>query len=369
MNKKTLLFCTTLLASALIHAQVRMTLQVPPFGVLVKNQLWNMLLINTGNGSATVRLSLVMVDQKTNQPALTASTLPFVVEKGVKQIQAKDLGPITYTYAGAAMLGDRDPNGMLPVGNYQVCYTATSELISQKNPVVAENCIQLAVDPMSPPLLNTPADEGEIYTAAPQFTWLPPTPAGIFGDLSYDLILVEVLSGQGKADAIQQNIPVYAGGLIRNQYLNYASSYATLDTGRLYAWRIVAMNSDQPVTMSDIWTFRVVKAPLPSLKTRNDPYLDLKRGLDPSVAAGSSTLRLTYQNMPADTLVHYTITSLDDPGNPVIQQGQLSLTRGQNLLQIVLSKTASYDRKKLYLFQLVNGRKESWTLKFSGAAQ
>jgi hypothetical protein len=35
----------------------------------------------------------------------------------------------------------------------------------------------------------------------------------------------------------------------------------------------------------------------------------------------------------------------------------------------VLSKTAGYDRKKVYLFTLVNGRNESWTLKFTGAAQ
>jgi hypothetical protein len=369
MSKKILFVSAMLLLSILTHAQVSMTLQVPPFGVLIKTQLWNMLLINTSSRSATVRMSVVLTDQKTGLPALTGTTLPFVLDKGAKQVQAKDLGPIDYTYNGAGLLADHDPNGMLPLGNYQACYTVTSSALGVKNVVALENCISLAVDPLSPPLLNTPADEGSIYTSSPQFTWLPPTPPGIFGDLSYDLVLVEVLPGQGKADAIQQNVPVYAGGLIRNLYLNYATSYTSLDTGKLYAWRIVAMNNGSPAAMSDIWTFRVTTGPLPTLHITHSPYLTLKRELDPSVATGSATMRFNYDNVPADTSVRYTITSLSDPGNPVVQQGQLTLVRGENLLEITLSKTAGYDRKKIYLFRLVNGRNESWNLKFTGAAQ
>jgi hypothetical protein len=365
MDKKTFFLLPLLLLTMLSRAQITMTLQVPPVGVLVKNQLWNMVLVNTGSQARTIQLSLTMLDQKTNQPVLTASALPFVLARGARQIQAKDLGPINYTYDGPTV-ADRDPNGLLPVGNYQVCYTVQSDL---KDGLLTENCIQLAVDPLSPPLLNTPTDEAAITTAWPQFTWLPPTPIGLFGNLSYDLVLVEVLQGQGKADAIQENIPVYSGGLIRDLYLNYASSYAALDTGRLYAWRIVAMNNGLPAAMSDIWTFRVVKTPPPGLRAANEAYLSLKRGLDPSVAAGNATMQMTYDNIPADSIVAYTITSLNDRGNPVVQQGQLSLRRGQNLLQLILSKTAGYDRKKVYLFRLVNGRNESWTLKFTGAAQ
>jgi len=308
---------------------------------------------------------MTMYDVKNNQAVLSASVPPIVLDRGAKQIQARDLSPIMYTYESAA-ISDRDPNGMLPIGEYRVCYTLST---GYKNAAGAENCIQLAIDPLSPPMLNTPADEAQIYTTSPQFTWLPPTPVGMFGDLSYDLVLVEVLPGQATADAIQQNVPIYSGGFIRNQYLNYASSYTSLDTGRLYAWRIVAMNNSQPASMSDIWTFRVVKPPLPAVRISNNPYLSLKRGLDPSIAAGTANMRFNYDNTPADTAAHYTITDLSDPGNPVVQQGQISLQRGQNLLQITLSKTAGYDSKKVYLFQLFNSRNETWTLKFTGAAQ
>jgi len=366
MNKQRFLFSLLILVTMTSRAQITMTLQVPPVGVLVKNQLWNMVLVNTDSRRLPVVITLVLLDQKTNQPVLTGTTLPFMLDHGAKQIQAKDLGPIQYTYDGPAALGNRDPNGLLPVGNYQACYTVVA---NTKSSLRVENCIQLAVDPMSPPLLNTPADEGKIYTPNPQFTWLPPTPAGIFSDLSYALVLVEVLPGQGKADAVEQNIPVYSGGLIRNLYLNYASSYASLDTGRLYAWRIVAMNAGLPAAMSEIWTFHVVTPPLTGVSKLIGTYFDLKRGLDPSVASATGSLQVSYDNVPADTVIHYTITGLDDPGNPIMQEGQLPLKRGRNMLDVAFSRSAGYAGKKVYLFQVVNSRKETWTLKFTWSAK
>jgi hypothetical protein len=362
MYKKRLFLCLLVLGTISSRAQISMTLQVPPVGVLVKNQLWNMLLVNTGSQNVMIRINMVLLDEKTNQPVLTGTSLPFILDKGARQIQAKDLGPIQYTYNGPAVLADRDANGMLPVGNYQACYTVLSTV---KSTILIDNCIQLAVDPLSPPLLNTPSDEGQVYTDHPQFTWLPPTPIGLFGDLSYDLVLVEVLPGQGKADAIQQNIPIYSGGSIRNLYLNYPSSYRSLDTAHLYAWRIVAMNNSQPAAMSDIWTFRVIPPVRPSIKIQPNAYVELKRSLDPSAASSGQTLKITYDNMPADTLAAYTITSLDDPGNPVLQRGQVRLDRGRNFLDIALQRNGGWVERKVYLFRFVNSRNEEWTVKFT----
>lgn len=362
MNRKRWIFCLLLLGVINTRAQVSMTLQVPPTGVLVKNQLWNMLLVNTGNRGVLIRVSLVLLDEKTSQPVLTATSMPFLLNKGARQIQAKDLSPIQYTYSGAAFRSDQGPNGFLPAGSYQACYTVSS---TEKGSVsLVENCIQVNVDPLSPPLLNTPADEARIYTPYPQFTWLPPTPLGLFSDLTYTFILVEVLPGQGKGDAIQQNIPVYSGGFIKNLYMNYPSSFRTLDTSRLYAWRIVAMNNGQAAAMSDIWTFRVA-AVTGKLQKREEPFIDLKRGLDPSIASGGTTLKLSYENTPADTLIHYSITALNDPGNPIVQDGQLPLRNGRNLLEVPLLKKGRYEEQKVYLFKVVNSRNESWTVKFT----
>lgn len=366
MHKKSLtLLCWLLVVMGAGRAQISMTLQVPPAGVLVKNQLWNMLLVNSGTAPVTVYCSLVLLDEKTNQPVLTAITAPVLVSRGARQLQAKDLGPIRYTYNGPSFHADEDPNGLLPVGSYQACYTVVPMMKSSGH---VENCIQVNVDPLSPPLLNTPADESRSYTPYPQFTWLPPAPQGIFNDLSYDLIVVEVLPGQGKADAIQQNIPVYSAGFVKNLYMNYPSSYKAMDTGRLYAWRIIALNNSLPAAMSDIWTFRVVTPDKPALKKDDDIFIDLKRGLDPSVASAGQILKLSYENTPADTTIHYTITSLEEAGNPIVQQGQLSLRNGRNLLQVPLEKGNSYQQQKVYLFRMVNSRNEPWTMKFTSSS-
>ncbi|HEY4207856.1 MAG TPA: hypothetical protein VGM31_13630, partial [Puia sp.] len=246
----------------------------------------------------------------------------------------------------------------------QACYTVVAP---EKGVTLrAENCIQLNVDPLSPPLLNTPADEAQLFTTYPQFTWLPPTPVGLFNDLSYDLIVVEVLPGQGKADAIQQNIPVYNAGFVKDLYSNYPSSYRALDTAHLYAWRIVALNNGLPAAMSDIWTFRVITPPVPGLKQKEQPYIELKRGLDPSVASIGTSLKFTYENMAADSVVTYTIVSLEDPGNPVIQQGSLHLSRGRNFLELPLTGGA-YAARKAYQFSFLNGRNETWTVKFTSS--
>jgi len=362
MHTKKLILYWLFLGVTVARAQISMTLQVPPAGVLVKNQLWNMLLVNSGR-STMVNCTLTLLDQKTNQPVLTASTAPVLLAKGARQLQAKDLGPIQYTYNGPSFHADQDPNGMLPVGSYLACYTVYN--VEKFAGIRVENCIQLNVDPLSPPLLNTPADEGHLYTPYPQFTWLPPTPIGLFGDLSYHLVVVEVLPGQGKADAVQQNIPVYSAGFVKNLYMNYPASYRSLDTAKTYAWRIVALNNGQPAAMSDIWTFKVA-APLPAGRRKEDgSYLFLKRELDASVATVSGSLKMVYNNEAADTAVKYTITSLSDPGNAVVQAGTLALRGGNNLLELALSRTGGYGKGNIYLFRLVNGRNESWTVKFN----
>ena len=364
MHKKWLLFCLLLIGIlGSIHAQVSMTLQVPPTGVLVKNQLWNMVLVNSGNSTILARVNLVLLDVQTNQPVITAVSAPVSLSKGARQLQARDLGPVQYSYSIPASRVDMDPNGMLPAGRYQACYTIVN--IQKANNTLVENCIQINVDPLSPPLLNTPANEDKVITPYPQFTWLPPTPVGLFNDLAYAMIIVEVLPGQGKGDAIQQNIPVNNAVYTKNMYWNYPASGKSLDTARIYAWRVVALNSGKAVAMSDIWTFRVTSNKPAAVTVNEAPYVEVKRAEDASIATAGNVLRITYDNAAADSVIAYTITSLEEAGNPVVQEGQLSLLFGQNQLQIPLRKNKKLQQQKVYLLRFKNSRNENWTVKFT----
>lgn len=361
MYKKWLLF--GLLLPALLqatHAQVSMTLQVPPTGVLLKNQLWNLVLVNVENRNVLVKLNLVLLDVQTNQPVITASSAPFSLSKGARQLQARDVSPVQYAYSIPAARIDMDPNGMLPAGRYQACYTVVN--VEKGNSTMVENCIAVNVDPLSPPLLNTPADEERLLTPYPQFTWLPPTPVGLFNDLSYTMVIVEVLPGQGKGDAIQQNVPVNSGVYTKNMYWNYPASFSALDAEKLYAWRVVAMNSGKAVAMSETWTFRVTAHKPVPLPAKENPYIETRRGQNAAIATAADVLRITYDNAAADTVIRYTINSLEQPGNPVVQAGQLPVQFGLNQLQIALTKQCIQN--KLYLFRFTSSRNETWSVKF-----
>jgi hypothetical protein len=321
-----------------------------------------MLVVNGSNYSLLVRVNLVLLDEKTNQPVLTANSAPVLLAKGARQLQARDLGPVQYAYGDPAFHADGDPNGLLPAGSFLACYTVIN---SNKNQPMVENCIHINVAPLSPPLLNTPDNEAVLPLPYLQFTWLPPTPPGIFNDLSYAFTLVEVLPGQGKADAIQQNIPVYTPGFVKDLYVNYPSSFHPLDTAKTYAWRITALNSRQPVAMSDIWTFRIVPPRPTRPPVEEEPWVALKRGLEPAVASAKETLKISYDNAAADSLAQYSVTGIDAPGNPVLQQGSISLRYGPNLLQLPLQRNAGYEAGRVYLFRLVSSRNETWSVKFT----
>jgi hypothetical protein len=364
MFKKWTLFCLLLSGLGFVsHAQISMTLQVPPAGVLVKNQLWNMVLVNSGTGNMLVRVNLVLLDVQTNQPVITATTAPISLGKGGRQLQARDLSPIQYSYSIPAARVDMDPNGMLPAGKYQACYTVVNA--NKEGITLVENCIPVNVDPLSPPLLNTPADEDKLNTPYPQFTWLPPTPIGLFNDLGYAMVLVEVLPGQGKADAIQQNVPLNASVYTKNMFWNYPASTRSLDTGKVYAWRVVAMNSGKAVALSDIWTFRVTQTKPQIAIEKPTPFVEVKRGQDAVIATAGNVLRITYDNAAADSTIKYTITSIEEPGNPVVQEGSLPVQYGQSQLQVSLRNNRRIQANKVYLFRFVSSRNESWTVKFT----
>jgi len=359
-----MLLCLLLMGViATSHAQVSMTLQVPPAGVLVKNQLWNIVLVNASNTDVLVRVNLVLLDAQTNQPVITATSAPVSLGKGAKQLQARDLSPVQYSYSIPAARVDMDPNGMLPAGRYQACYTVVN---AQKGDLtLVENCITVNVDPLSPPLLNTPANEDKLLTAYPQFTWLPPTPIGLFNDLGYAMVLVEVFPGQGKADAIQQNVPLNASVYTKNMFWNYPASTRSLDTGKVYAWRVVAMNSGKPVALSDIWTFKVTAVKPSFVPEKEVPYVEVKRTQDAVIATAGNVLRITYDNAAADTSIKYTITSIEEAGNPVVQEGALAVKYGQNQLQVPLRNNKRIQSNKVYLFRFGSSRNENWSVKFT----
>jgi hypothetical protein len=357
--RKLLITIIIVLVAISTRAQLSMTLQVPPSGILLKDQLWTMLLGNTGS-SATVALSMTLTDANTGDQIMNATTEPFALNHGTLQIQGSDLS-IAYSYSSPLVV-DHDAHGFLPLGNFQACYNIALYGHIGNTP---EECINIVVEPISPPLLNLPADGSTTENAYPQFNWLPPSPLEMFSYLTYDLILVEVQNGQLPTEAIQQNMPVFMSNYNENIFSNYPSSYAALDTSKLYAWQVVAKNSGQFAAQSEIWTFKVKADSTANHIIDKDAYIKLQRTLNASVSTVKGILKFHYDNISDDSLITYKITSTDENDlGMAVKEGNLAIGFGENYLTISLEGDNRLVKDKYYLLEITNSRNERFAIKF-----
>ncbi|MBK7883778.1 MAG: hypothetical protein IPJ81_08250 [Chitinophagaceae bacterium] len=68
-------------------AQVILQPNIPVVGLIQKNQLWNILVVNSTNSQFDYcRLEMVLSDRATGQEVLTASTGQFTLPPGAKQL-------------------------------------------------------------------------------------------------------------------------------------------------------------------------------------------------------------------------------------------------------------------------------------------
>lgn len=346
-----------LLAALTCGAQVTMTIQVPPSGVLLKKQLWNLALVYTGSTPLGVKISLTISSASGDQQLITAVTPLFTLNRGAKQIQAADVAPIQYQYLSPSVT-DRDPDGFLPVGSYQACYTV--QVGDEVGTPLAEDCLSFEVAPLSPPELNTPADEDTLITTLPQFTWVPPSPVNLFSNLAYRFNLVEVQPGQTANDALEQNIPVYSYQNCTDIFINYPSSAMALDTGRQYAWQVTAENNMQPAAQSEVWTFRV-KGFGPPANTFAGNYIILKNNAEKAGVydADGGTVGIKYYSFdkPRQALVRFF-----GAGQKLVAEMPANLVYGDNY--IIYNMGSGFQKGQLYFIELADLHNNKYTAAF-----
>lgn len=338
-------------------AQVSMTVQLPPAGVLQKAQLWNIVLVSASDLPRNVRITLRLMDAQTNQPVLTGITRVIPLNKGARQLRVADVMPVQYEYLTTTI--DRSVNGLLAAGNYIACYSLWVEDDKTGNQP-GEDCIPFVIEPVSPPLLNTPANQSVLESRLPQFTWLPPAPVNMFTDLNYEMILTELRPGQSPAEAVQQNIAVYRAPRLKNMFVNYPAGAVALDTARDYAWTVIARNGPLFAAQTEVWTFRI-KGVQHNVRVTNGAYVQLKKDLD-GVVINCNYLRCGYSNETADSTAKFEVIALEND-NKIAHSGTLNIKRGDNRLDVPLNRAGLSDGKS-YLFRLRNSRNEYWQVKF-----
>ena len=347
-----------------LMSQVVINLQLPASSIYVKNQLWNLSLVNGSTYEPNIRVEVLLSDINTGLPVLSGTSNLVRLKKGVTQINSTSVSPITYNIINGGYNIDANPNGFLPIGIFNVCFRVIA--IGEASEQLAEECDVIQIEPLGPPTLILPFDEDTVQESRPLFTWLAPTPQFFMNRPSFDLTLVEVMPTQTSSSAIQQNIPVYFQSNINFTTQLYPASYPQLDPSKLYAWQITARSNNNPVVKSEIWTFRIKKNDVIDPKViKSSSYSRLRQINDAAFAMAKGNLNFEYANELNESSVNIKIYDLSNSRKQVpISEDTCHVHFGQNLIQYDLNAVGNFINKHIYLFELTNGRNETWYIRF-----
>jgi len=332
MRKLLLTQVLTALALSTVFAQVHIQATIPVVGLVQKNQLWNLVLVNGTAMTIDGRLEIVLRDRQNGIELFTATTSRISLPKGSLSVNVNSLNPIQYNYVG--MEPDKTISGLLPAGAYIVCYSF-SRTSGEKQELLAEECFPFDAEPLSPPMLMFPADSSELETQPMQFSWTPPAPAGMFNKLHYEFFITEIMPGQKAAEALQVNMSFYNTSHLYNNFLTYPAGLPAFEKEKWYAWQVVARSGENYAAKTETWVFKIKnpeqKPPVPE----NLTYLLLHDDLTGTYTIAPGKLRIKYSS--ADPEHETQVSFFDEKGN---MQARVSrkIRQGDNYLDFDLGR-------------------------------
>lgn len=347
-----------LLSVALFGATGQISIQplVPPGGIIQKNNLWNIAVINTSSSGFDCRIELILRDRASGIEVLTATTGDFRTEPGAKQLNASILMPVQYNYFSAAVTSRSDD--FIPIGDYTACYRLTAG----KN-IIAEECVSFDSEPLSPPMLINPADSSALESAPSQFTWIPPAPMNLFGHLQYEVIITEILPGQKAEEAMQQNLPFYTEPNVPVNNLTYRGMATDFEKDKWYAWQVVARDDNNYAGKSEVWVFKVTESGIIPPIVQGFPYVKLKMNEPDMAIAPNGILKLSYTSRGKDSLINVVVTDMTELKSSAYSFNA-QIKPGENLIQYDLKKILKPAEGKTYSAELSNTSGEKWMLLF-----
>ncbi len=338
------------------YAGAQVTLQpiLPATGLIQKTQLWNIVLVNSSASHYSCRLAITLYDRGTNREVLSATSSEFLLDAGAKQLDLNSLNPVQYNYLTQGQ--ESKLPGLIPAGNYTVCYLLTSE--GDKVTNLAEECTPFDVEPLSPPLLILPADSSVLETFPVQYSWMPPSPDGIFDGLNYEILIAPINDGQKAEEAIQQNLPVFSqAGLVSN-FLTYSLTYPSLEKDKWYAWQVIARDNNNYAGKTEVWVFKLSENH--SAKTGEGiPYVKLESSSSKLAVAENGIIKIVVDNDAGQKKMEFQVYSLNGNKKRQFISFKAKLRPGENFLQYDLRKKFSLKEGETYQVKAVNFHGES----------
>lgn len=361
LTNRAIVFLFLLLQFREVCGQVIILPELQTNGVIMKEQVWSLLVNNMSGQLIKASLSVSVTNRLNSQPLLQANSGLLLLNNGIKRIVYNDLVPLNYSLAAPGFGMDRQLNQPFPVGEYLVCYALTDA--ENKNLILARECLKIIAEPLSPPQLVQPGDGVMLINQRPVFTWVPPAPVYMFNSLSYDIIVSPLYDKQSPAEAIQRNIPVMTTSSVQNSLL-YPPSFTDLQPGKTYAWQVIAKDAAGYGGKSEAWTFTILPDSVKKIIS-SSPYIKVGAQKIEVTVMHQGFLKMEYFNALPDTMVNVEVFSM----NPVKKPGpllsfRLAVKPGQNFLEYAVKKNTRLDETQTYELRIVNSKKETWYMRF-----
>ncbi|MBL4656716.1 MAG: hypothetical protein JKX73_01860, partial [Flavobacteriales bacterium] len=318
-----------LLVGQVVHGQgqgfdIAVSMEVPMPNELNWDEIWNVTIESKIAGATMPTTVDLSVQMNLKGIIYEATTDKFIVPLGTTYLNSS----IAKTKNASVQIEDpvhtafyREYNSMVD-GTYQMCVT-----LNLYNPLgdilyTTTDCIFHDVSHAGIIILNTPINGDTVESELLQFNWTHVTERVPLLDPYYVLDLVDVIDGQTPTTAIAMNPKRITAEQIEEPYLDYPQIERPLDTGKVYAWRVIAytatksttrnktgqsvfngnIGSIQEIARSEVGYFvcgskRGPKTPTRIAKT--EYYINLQAGADNQTYYFSNALPLSLTNRHA----------------------------------------------------------------------
>lgn len=232
------------------------------------------MVVNNGN-EITMYLE-AQITNSANEKILMVTTTPFLLKKGVTNIQSNQFSLSSVNYSSSEQGSFLKINKRLPAGNFNYCVRI---LPTTSNEDGDEYCQDFDSNDNGILLLVFPPDGEEIETKTPQLMWMHNEPFNLLATGEYfRLVLVQLDEGQTAESGIQIKPPFYIKNNVNQHQVQYPFDAKKLEEGSRYGWKIQKMANGAVVNQTEAWEFKIHKEDV----SKDMMFVALKRELDGS---------------------------------------------------------------------------------------
>lgn len=345
MSRHLLSILVALLLASPVFSQVNFVFVPEVYGRSVDG-LGNFQMQNLTSLSKRGQVYITVRENISKSSIVTIVSPSFTLMPGNSSCPAGMFLNSTFNFQPNSMAAIVSQTRNFPPGEYTFCY----RFVPADKTEDFENCFDANIQPLVPISLISPADEDKICQKRPPLSWQPPVPFP--PAMRFRLQLTEKKKGAA-VENLLMNAPLVFLDNIPSTTISYPSFAPDLVEGHTYVWQVIAYQNGILLSRSEIWEFTVqCSDSLPADPV--DSYRELKSMQNGNYYIVGQNLRFAFQNDYNAGKLSYSISDLENGGQPIRHLPDVPLKRGLNKVAIDLSdldlRSGSHYLLKIYPF-------------------